>query len=83
MIQRLRKWALQDSNLRPSDYETVDPLKSHNNLRGLHSGAQRQAATTLATSRQPDATHSATRFEVPSAIDRLSLRLQLLVPGLL
>jgi hypothetical protein len=63
IIARLKEWALQDSNLRPSDYESVSAPNNHNDLRARRSEDTRQTATSLATSRQQDATHSATHFQ--------------------
>lgn len=66
IVAGLRKWALQDSNLRPSDYESVSRLSETNTQLHFLSRTSRQIATILDRIRQLGATHSATHFlEVP------------------
>ena len=65
MVQRVKRWALQDSNLRPSDYESASGSISRNELQRPPSqfiGRLRQA---LAASRTKSATPSATHFQIP------------------
>lgn len=81
IVARVRKWALQDSNLRPSDYESLRGPSEKYPQRRFLSSAQRQTATGLDTSRQHAATPRATHF--PHALDRTPLHLLYLVPGLL
>lgn len=77
----LRKWALQDSNLRPSDYESVSrPSETNTQLASQRKGP-RQTATTLATSRQQESTPDATHLAVPHVLDRTPAHLLWTVRG--
>lgn len=57
----VRKWALQDSNLRPSDYESVRAPSENSTQHRFRSGARGQIATNCDTFGQSAATLGATR----------------------
>lgn len=62
IVAGVKRWALQDSNLRPSDYESVSRPSENSAQRTFPSAPARQSATNLASDRQESATPSATHF---------------------